>query len=62
MRLTKGLAIGMLGGVVIAVGVAVSMGHFGGARPQRGTRVPHLRTVDSSQFRTSNANISGGAE
>jgi hypothetical protein len=62
MRLTKGLAIGMLGGVVIAVGVAVSMGHFGGARPQRGSRVPHFRTVDRSRFRTSIAKMSGGAE
>jgi hypothetical protein len=63
MRLTrKWLAIGMLGGAGIAVGVAFSMGVFSSTRPQPGTRVPHFRTVDRDTFRTSLAKMSGGAE
>lgn len=62
MRPTKWLAIGTLGGAVIALGVAVSVGDFGATRPRRGSRVPHFRTVDRSLFRTSIAKMSGGAE
>ena len=52
----------VLGGAGIAVGVALGVGVFNGAKPQRRPSVPHFRTVDRDRFRTAVAKMSGGAE
>ncbi len=61
-KMTKWLALGILGVAGIAAGVVLGVNVSRGSKPQQRVRVPHFRTLDRDMFRTSVAKVPGGGE